>query len=205
MQEDFTVPECVSTKKLKTLSSKIKANKRERIIEYLQYKKLPCTIKNVKKALLAIEDSILNGNLNLDYSELSLEQEFKNKKDFRQKLIDSMTECFHDGNTNISDEEISNLSEDMLEQVFGSDSSNSGFVLIDSNSGEFMVISINYIIKCLNLYKNEGNKIDVSLEKLLNKNEDELDNDEESDLMDFFGLNEDFLMFCIKHKLEEND
>ena len=37
--ENFTVPDFISTNTLKDLSSKIRANKRERISEYLEEKK----------------------------------------------------------------------------------------------------------------------------------------------------------------------
>ena len=71
--ENFTVPDFISTNTLKDLSSKIRANKRERISEYLEEKKLLPNFKNIKKAKRALEVRISNEVLNPDYSNISAE------------------------------------------------------------------------------------------------------------------------------------
>ncbi len=201
MQENFTVPDTISINTLKGLSSKIRTNKRERIADFLQYKHLPVNFKNLKRALKAVNKSVFKGNLNPDYSEIevNLEEEFKNIMKIRTEIVDelrTMLEIPLSGDTEEEKKEKIRIAlKTILETV-------SGFVVV--LNGQILVFPTDYIIECLNIYKNEGHKIDTELEDILDKTEDELDINEETRLMDFFGYNEDFAKFCIYRKGENN-
>ena len=201
MQEKFTVPDTISINTLKDLSLKIRTNKKERVTEFLQRKHLPVNFKNIKRALKAVNKSVFKGNLNPDYSEIevNLEEEFKNTMEIRTEFVDelrTMLEIPLSGDTEEEKKEKIKIAlKTILETI-------SGFVVV--LNGQILVFPTDYIIECLNIYKNEGHKIDKELEDILDKTEDELDINEETRLMDFFGYNEDFAKFCIYRKDENN-
>ena len=128
--ENCTVPDFISTNTLKDLSSKIRANKRERISEYLEEKKLLPNFKNIKKAKRALEVRISNEVLNPDYSNISAEKEFSNMVNFREKIEENVRTMLKINLNSRTEDELKAELKDVLQKIFDT---YSGFVTVIDN------------------------------------------------------------------------
>lgn len=195
--ENFTVPDFISTNTLKDLSSKIRANKRERISEYLKEKKLLPNFKNIKKAKRALEVRISNEVLNPDYSNISAEKEFSNMVNFRERIEENVRTMLKINLNSRTEDELRAELKDVLQKIFDT---YSGFVTVIDN--QISLFDTTFVIKCLSKYKADGHEIDSRLDSIFGKTEDELDIDEETNLAEFFFENNDFIEFCMQQDAE---
>ena len=193
MTEEFKIPSKVSTNDLQKLLGTFNEEKQKRIDEILTRLHKQATDKNIEKVEKLLDRRIQTGELNPDYTLAN-----NSNNSVRSNLRNTLGNMLH--KVLGRDRQAENTIEEAIDSIMNAED-DSGFAVVDAKNKRVIHIPTNFVIDCLQKYKDKGNNLPYDVELLIGKNENDLSSNEEMILADYFGNNDEFSIFVIKEKM----